>query len=1291
MQPLRCFVLAVVLSFAFGQDPLKFGLPNASSAVGLKFNANGFWFQCPFNVKLVGIHVQSDQSDPSFAPRQFAEVVLFDRFLNPPYSNTPLPPFTSLFRTPEGGQSSRSNVTVSIPISAGSTIGIVGCAGSSTAVNETNPPNYYVFGEGTAFTTALDGASIKLVRLLGQSNFIKNYSGSSLVTFDSGINAQLPLIDVYFVPLPTVTESADIRALDDLSPFVIRGRGFASNPTAISVILSSSGLGNPGCVVVNATSTAIFCVLNGTLNGGYLNATVVSYGDASASTLVATIMPSPRITYSTNPVSHLADSVTILGTNFGINPGENTLDLVAGDGSSIRCLSVVPVSSRQLVCHLNATSVLPLGPLSASVVFFGVSSGAFVQFANVTLFPAVSASGQLQTQAVPWVVIEGLHFSPPPYQNAVNLSSASGQIVACESVSTLAGYLNCSLGVPVPLGRLSAVVTSAEGLASPLTSVAEIVPVPAVTFSMEPWALSLPVFSVYGTAFNGTAATTVVSLSGLATNVSCTVLSVTSTEIQCALRNVTVGSLYATVTFPSMLGGSTGEPVQVATVVYPPSVNATSTVYADSAVVSISGRHFGPSSTVVLSSSSGGTPLCALIAVVSNTSVLCKLSGASPGNLSAAVLYGGASSGFVPVAVLVHTPHVNASTLRVAGALSGITIRGMHFAVNTSLTVNEVCLNSTGADQPFQCAQVTTLSSTALNCTFNGSVPLGLLSATVTAFGGQSNTAQVARFVGPPFVTNATTRYFYGAPSLTIDGGNFLTDADTSLSLSVNGSTVSCSGLTVSASRIVCTLSDVLPLGALTASVTLLDVVGLASTPPTPVGVVNSGLTVLQSVRSSFAGRLVYMSESFGTGASRWKLGPEWQIGPPVAAGCPQGSDPASDHTPDNALAGVLIGGCAGATNHSGYYLTSPAVNTATASNVTLEFYRFLGQAPLFMVSTVEVSRDGANWTTVLTYTGRVIDSSWQQIVLNVSDAHAGAGFSVRWGYSQSVASADEASQWSVDDITVTGDDVATRFDYVVDVSLGYTLTQFAVEAIGNVSVSEVLSGAVDGRHVPVVGLGLTPAGVYLGWPNLALSSGAHNFSLFLSTRRVWASAPSAVRAVGAGNFSHTTSAVGPAVPPVVYPDTVLYTTSGWMVVSGQGLTSPHGPTIVTLTQDPPSNITCGAIVGGSTSAAVQCFFDHAANGTVSAVVTVNGVSSIDPVVVGIVYDPFVTPTVFENDATQSLYNTRLVIFGRPFSRVAGGTVVSLNSTGGGAPSCRITAIRSAPARVLVGNHPGNK
>jgi hypothetical protein len=172
-------------------------------------------------------------------------------------------------------------------------------------------------------------------------------------------------------------------------------------------------------------------------------------------------------------------------------------------------------------------------------------------------------------------------------------------------------------------------------------------------------------------------------------------------------------------------------------------------------------------------------------------------------------------------------------------------------------------------------------------------------------------------------------------------------------------------------------------------------------------------------------GPVVYFEENFGTPAEGWDLGSEWQID--VAKAGPSGNcaDPGQDTTPtaDGKLAGVNIGGCSQSSSskvvHDYYWLTSPAINTANAPAVFLQYQRFLKSDTVpYMTNSVQVY-DGTNWNPIWTSTSSISDAAWQKQVFDIS-TYKGATMKIRWGFKIDSTSVLPMGSWSLDDILVT-------------------------------------------------------------------------------------------------------------------------------------------------------------------------------------------------------------------------------------------------------------------------------
>ncbi|WP_437600805.1 hypothetical protein WMF28_04495 [Sorangium sp. So ce590] len=173
------------------------------------------------------------------------------------------------------------------------------------------------------------------------------------------------------------------------------------------------------------------------------------------------------------------------------------------------------------------------------------------------------------------------------------------------------------------------------------------------------------------------------------------------------------------------------------------------------------------------------------------------------------------------------------------------------------------------------------------------------------------------------------------------------------------------------------------------------------------------------------AAPVVYFRDTFESNAAGWELGPTWQIGAAAAStGQTYGhADPALDHTatPDNGLAGVVIGGNAPPGVHPYFHLTSPVINADVTGGVYLTFWRFLNsdEAP-HMTNRVEVY-DGVRWEVLFEsgpYPG-VRDSAWTKMRYDLTP-HKNASLRIRFGYEIGRDSfVDTVSSWNIDDVEI--------------------------------------------------------------------------------------------------------------------------------------------------------------------------------------------------------------------------------------------------------------------------------
>ena len=156
-----------------------------------------------------------------------------------------------------------------------------------------------------------------------------------------------------------------------------------------------------------------------------------------------------------------------------------------------------------------------------------------------------------------------------------------------------------------------------------------------------------------------------------------------------------------------------------------------------------------------------------------------------------------------------------------------------------------------------------------------------------------------------------------------------------------------------------------------------------------------------------------------------WTASGQWAYGDPAGLGGVNYGypDPNAGYTGTNVY-GVNLTGDYIAAAGGPYYVTTPAINCAGNTAVTLDFMRWLNTdyAP-YAYATVDVSNNGIAWTNIYTNPSgtEVTDSSWHHMTYSLGAvADNQPTVYVRWGY-QIDGNAYAYSGWNIDDVSVTG------------------------------------------------------------------------------------------------------------------------------------------------------------------------------------------------------------------------------------------------------------------------------
>ena len=620
---------------------------------------------------------------------------------------------------------------------------------------------------GTGFDPAAAGDSVTLN--LGAAGTVTSATSTQLtVTFSTaptssgnltavvtsfGGSSGAPVQVATVVDPPAVTPSVANLARN-APALVINGTGFDPAAAGDSVTLNLGAAGT----VTSATSTQLTVTFStAPTSSGNLTAVVTSFGGSSGAPVqVATVVDPPAVTPSVANLARNAPALVINGTGFDPAAAGDSVTLNLGAAGT-----VTSATSTQLTVTFS-TAPTSSGNLTAVVTSFGGSSGAPVQVATVVDPPAVTPSVANLARNAPALVINGTGFDPAAAGDSVTLNlGAAGTVTSATSTQLTVTFSTA----PTSSGNLTAVVTSFGGSSGAPVQVATVVDPPAVTPSVANLARNAPALVINGTGFDPAAAGDSVTLNLGAAG---TVTSATSTQLTVTFSTAPTssGNLTAVVT---SFGGSSGAPVQVATVVDPPAVTPSVANLARNApALVINGTGFDPAAagdSVTLNLGAAGTVTSA---TSTQLTVTFSTAPTSSGNLTAVVTsFGGSSGAPVQVATVVDPPAVTPSVANLARNAPALVINGTGFdpaAAGDSVTLN---LGAAGT--------VTSATSTQLTVTFSTApTSSGNLTAVVTSFGGSSGApVQVATVVDPPAVTPSVANLARNAPALVINGTGF--------------------------------------------------------------------------------------------------------------------------------------------------------------------------------------------------------------------------------------------------------------------------------------------------------------------------------------------------------------------------------------------------------------------------------------------------------------------------------------------------------------------------------------
>lgn len=141
-----------------------------------------------------------------------------------------------------------------------------------------------------------------------------------------------------------------------------------------------------------------------------------------------------------------------------------------------------------------------------------------------------------------------------------------------------------------------------------------------------------------------------------------------------------------------------------------------------------------------------------------------------------------------------------------------------------------------------------------------------------------------------------------------------------------------------------------------------------------------------------------------------WTLEPDWEYGVPTEI-----SGPSSGYTGANIIGYNLSGNYPSDLPFK--YATTPAINAAGTTSLTLKFRRWLGLRG-GDTATIEASTNGTTWAEVWSSSSSINDSSWQEFQYALPAEMAGSpAVRIRWGLASD--NSRNRTGWNLDDVEI--------------------------------------------------------------------------------------------------------------------------------------------------------------------------------------------------------------------------------------------------------------------------------
>lgn len=382
------------------------------------------------------------------------------------------------------------------------------------------------------------------------------------------------------------------------------------------------------------------------------------------------------------------------------------------------------------------------------------------------------------------------------------IRSASETQITCSTVSGLQANL------PVTL------VVSRGGGVVQVSQWARIVASPFVNTSLTSLPNNVDILSIRGGNFAS-------DLSVMVRNLPCGVINQTATLINCWIGNSF--SNYTGYAFAVVFsyGGSSGDPVAVASFVDPPKAEAQNKSIASGAqVIAIRGIRFGSAAELTVtifveqnSSKRAASQFpCNVTGITIDESTLsgeetltCVVyapSGLPAGSASAQVQRNGGSSSVIQLGSVVPNPSITTSSVPTRSrTVTVVRIPGNNFAPLPNHLQNTVTLSNATCT-------ITNATRTEITCSVVAPLVGSVLTAEVRTFGASTGVLPILNLIDPPRVNSSTQAFAARTTSLAITGSNF-EGPSAVVTLFLNARTASCRPLATSDnSTVVCSVDE---------------------------------------------------------------------------------------------------------------------------------------------------------------------------------------------------------------------------------------------------------------------------------------------------------------------------------------------------------------------------------------------------------------------------------------------------------------------------------------------------